>query len=104
METCVAGLCRHGRPPMPPRKFMAAGDSPRRKSPLAHLDEDEDEDACCGAKSCIVFEDEGDGWVDSGLVNEYGQPIMSFRGKDPIGFLWHDEDGALRPRHTLIGE
>lgn len=38
-------------------------------------------------------------WVETGLVDESGQPIMRFVPPSnlPVGFLWHDEEGNLRP-------
>lgn len=40
--------------------------------------------------------------VWSGLLFEDGSPIMHYYVKEPLGFLVHDEDGSLRPRHELF--
>lgn len=50
-----------------------------------------------------VFEEEGPEWEPTGLLDSSGQPIMAYLGRrDPIGFLWHDENGELRPRDEVI--
>ena len=41
------------------------------------------------------------GWEPTGLLDQYGSPIMAYSGPDPIGFLWHDENGSLKPRHLF---
>ena len=41
---------------------------------------------------------------ETGLLDEYGRPIYVIVGPDPLGFLWEDEYGDLRPRHTVLGE
>jgi hypothetical protein len=39
----------------------------------------------------------------TGLVTEAGEPIMAYPpGRLPIGFLWRDEDGNLRPKHEFF--
>ena len=53
-----------------------------------------------------VFEEEDGPLLEpSGLLGPDGQPILRYvPRKDPIGFLWHDEEGSLRPRHYFTAE
>lgn len=49
----------------------------------------------------IVEYAEGD-WEPTGLLGPTGEPVMAFVGPEPLGFLWHDEEGCLRQRHELL--
>ena len=82
------------------RKVYRAGVKPGtiKSEPSFYVDLD---DPLAAAKT--VYEEEP-AWEKTGLVDETGEPIWSYRGKDQIGFLWFDEDGSLKPRHEFDPE
>lgn len=51
-----------------------------------------------------IYDDPDDEVVNSGILDAQGNPILYSIQRRPIGFLWHDEDGNLRPRHLFEGE
>lgn len=42
-------------------------------------------------------------WRETGLFLPDGSPIEMRVGPDPIGYLWHDDNGELRPRTDFTG-
>lgn len=40
--------------------------------------------------------------IDTGVLDQYGNKIVYTIIKDPIGFLWHDEEGNLLPRDKVL--
>lgn len=57
------------------------------------------------AATLVIDSGEDPERVDSGLPDQFGKPIMVFvRPRDPLGFLWHDDNGALRPRHEFTDQ
>ena len=69
------------------------------------FEDDEGEETCISQMAGLtIYDDSGDGQiVNTGVLDANGNPILYEIIPEPIGFLVHDENGSLTPRHVLLG-
>ena len=79
------------------RPVMAGGKAPKG------CEDDDFYPAGPSSLTEIVHELDDEEPYFTGLVTETGDPIMAYPpSRLPIGFLWHDEEGNLRPKHEFF--
>lgn len=78
---------------MPKVKYKAFSRPPTTSMP--RNDEDDDfyyaPDDMNGVLNLTVYSPEP-AWVDTGLLDENGAPLMRYEAGNPIGFIWPDDD------------
>ena len=71
-------------------------------APKADDDDYDDDIPMWKVGNTITVHEQGETFQPIGILDANGDMIVA-RVRYPIGFLWHDSDGQLKPREHFLG-